>query len=121
MSRARTYVTRGAVVATMLLVGAAQGVATSHAAPDDNSGKQCDQMTWPQPLPGIDGKRLDAIFNDPVLICLTLKAATAPDGHNVMNDASNHPNAWAITSMTPPPGTLVPKTQNITMTVVSQD
>lgn len=120
MARTRTYVTRGAAVATMLLVGAAQGLAVGHAAPatDDNSGKQCDQMTWPQPLPGIDGKYLDAIFNDPVLICLNLHAATAPDGHNVMNDAANHPDSWAITSITPPSGTMVPKSQIINMTVV---
>jgi hypothetical protein len=113
MSRARTYVIRGAVAAAMLLVGAVQGVAVSHA-----DGPQCDQMTWPQPLPQINGRGLDAIFNDPILICLSLHAATAPDGHNVMNDAANHPDSWLITSMTPPPGTSVPKSQEISMTVV---
>lgn len=115
MSRARTYVTRGVAV-TMLLVGAALGSAVSHA--DDNSELECDQMVWPQPLPEVEGRRLDAVFNDPILICLSVHAATAPDGHNVMNDAANHPDSWLITSMTPPPGAVVPKSQAITLTVV---
>lgn len=113
MSRARTYAIRGAVAAAMLLVCAGQGLAVSHA-----DGPQCDQMKWPQPLPPINGRGLDAIFNDPILICLSLHAATAPDGHNVMNDAANHPDSWLITSMTPPSGSLVPKSQELTMTVV---
>ncbi len=113
MSRARTYVIRGAVAAAMLLACAGQGLAVSHA-----DGPQCDQMAWPQPLPQINGRGLDAIFNDPILICLSLDAATAPDGHNVMDDAANHPDSWLITSMTPPPGALVPKSQELTMTVV---
>lgn len=113
MSPARTYVIRGAVAAAMLFVCAGQGLAVSHA-----DGPQCDQMTWPQRLPQTNGRGLDAIFNDPILICLSLHAATAPDGHNVMNDAANHPDSWLITSMTPPPGALVPKSQELTMTVV---
>ena len=113
MTRAWTFVIRGAVAATMLLVGAGQGLAVSHA-----DGPECDQMTWPQPLPQVDGRGLDAIFNDPILICLSLNKATAPDGHNVMDDAANHPDSWLITSMLPPPGTAVPKSQQITLTVV---
>lgn len=107
---------RGAVAATMLLVGAGPGLAIGHA--DDNSGQECDQMAWPRPLPQVDGRGLDAVFNDPILICLSVHAATAPDGHNVMNDAANHPDSWQITSMSPPPGALVPKSQAITLTVI---
>jgi hypothetical protein len=113
-------VTRCAAVATLLLVGAAQGLAVSHGAPP-NSELQCDQMAWPLPLPEVDGRGLDAIFNDPILICLSVKAAKAPDGHNVMNDAANHPDSWRITSMTPPPGAVVPKSQEITLTVVPKE
>jgi hypothetical protein len=120
MSPARTFVTRGAAVAAMLLVGVAQVVAVSHAAPS-NGEQQCDQMPWPLALPAVDGRGLDAIFNDPILICLSVHAATAPDGHNVMNDAANHPDSWRITSMTPPPGAVVPKSQSISLTVVPKD
>jgi hypothetical protein len=39
----------------------------------------------------------------------------------VMNDAANHPDSWRITSMTPPPGAVVPKSQSISLTVVPKD
>jgi len=47
--------------------------------------------------------------------------ATAPDGHDAMNDPALDAYKWRITSMNPAAGTLIPRNQQITLTVVHDD
>jgi hypothetical protein len=87
--------------------------------PTDRTVQQeCDAKKWPLPLPSAVGRKLDFLDVDPVLICLNVAAATAPDGHDTMNDPDNRAYGWRITSMSPAPGTPVAETQPITLTVV---
>ncbi|HXO81277.1 MAG TPA: PASTA domain-containing protein [Mycobacterium sp.] len=45
--------------------------------------------------------------------------ATAPDGHDAANDPENIAYTWKITSMSPPAGTMLPRNQKISLTVVN--
>jgi hypothetical protein len=114
-------VTGTAGVAAILMTAAGFAGAMSHASPtmptDHTVQQDCDAELWPLPLNNVVGESLDTIDYDPVLTCLDVAAATAPDGHNVMNDPANQADGWQITSMSPPAGTPVTETQTITLTV----
>lgn len=87
--------------------------------PIDRTVQQiCDAMPWPLPLRETVGQTVNVFTDDPVLICLNVAAATAPDGHDVQNDPAMAAYHWRITSMSPPAGTLVPETQAITLKVI---
>ncbi|TAM69156.1 hypothetical protein [Mycobacterium sp.] len=75
------------------------------------------KLNWPMPLPPTVGSSLGVIDQDTTLECLTNITATAPDGHDVMNDPVNDSYKWQINSMNPPAGTLVSRTQEIHLTV----
>ena len=71
--------------------------------------QDCDAKKWPLPLPNAVGKTLEFLDDDPVLICLNIAAAIAPDGHDADNDPARDAQWWKITSMSPPAGTVVRK------------
>lgn len=81
----------------------------------------CNAMHWPMPLPATVGYSLWHLSNDSILQCFDDIKAVAPDGHDAMNDSASDANTWKITSMTPPPGTMVPRNQQINLTVVRDD
>ncbi len=60
-------------------------------------------------IPNAVGKALEFLDDDPVLICLNIAAAIAPDGHDADNDPARDAQWWKITSMSPPAGTVVRK------------
>jgi hypothetical protein len=69
---------------------AATASQASPTMPTDHTVQQeCDAKKWPLPLPVAVGKNLEFLDDDPVLICLNVAAATAPDGHDVMNDPAS--------------------------------
>jgi hypothetical protein len=78
----------------------------------------CQAMHWPMPLPPTVGYSLNHLSNDSVLICFDNVVATAPDGHDAANDPENIAYTWKVTSMSPPAGTMVPRNQKISLTVV---
>jgi hypothetical protein len=80
--------------------------------------EMCNAMHWPMPLPPTVGYSLNHLTNDSILICFDNVVATAPDGHDATNDPENVAYAWKITSMSPPAGTMVPRNQKISLTVV---
>jgi hypothetical protein len=55
------------------------------------------------------------------LSCLDNVTATAPNGHDAMNDPSLDAYKWWIASMNPPAGTTIPRNQQITLTVIHDD
>ncbi|OBG55764.1 hypothetical protein A5703_07390 [Mycobacterium sp. E188] len=80
--------------------------------------EMCKSMHWPMPLPATVGYSLAHLSNDSILQCFDNITATAPDGHDAMNDPARDSYSWKITAMTPPAGTMVPMNQKITLTVV---
>jgi hypothetical protein len=76
----------------------------------------CNAM--PMPLPPTVGYSLEHTSNDSILQYFDNITATAPDGHDAMNDPARDAHTWRITSMTPPAGTMVPMNQKINLTVV---
>jgi hypothetical protein len=84
--------------------------ALTHADNDDVQ-QDCTAKSWPQPLPNAVGRQLEDIINDDSFwICLNV-AATAPDGHNIMNDQTGYTESWRITSQSPQEGTPVAENQ----------
>jgi hypothetical protein len=83
--------------------------------------EMCKAMHWPMPLPPTVGWSLMHLTNDTLLSCFDNVTATAPDGHDAMNDPANAAFTWKITSMTPPAGTMVMRDQQIKLTVVHDD
>jgi hypothetical protein len=96
---------------------AAVMIGCAPAARAITGNEACDAMKWPMPLPPTVGWPLDHIDGDSILECLDF-SATAPDGHDVMNDPARDAHTWRITGMSPPAGTLVARTQTINVTVV---
>lgn len=80
--------------------------------------EMCKAMHWPMPLPPTVGYNLEHLDKDTILTCFDNITASAPDGHDVMNDPVNWAYTWKITSMSPPAGTMVLMHQLITLTVV---
>jgi len=83
--------------------------------------EMCNAMHWPMPLPPTVGWFLMHLTNDTILSCIDNVTATAPDGHDAMNDPALDAYKWRITSMNPAAGTLIPRNQQITLTVVHDD
>lgn len=81
--------------------------------------EMCQAMHWPMPLPPTVGYSLNHLSDDSVLICFDNVVAIASDGHDATNDPESMAYAWKITSMTPPAGTMVPRNQKISLTVVN--
>jgi hypothetical protein len=70
------------------------------------------------PMPATIGWSLMHLSNDTLLSCFDNVTATAPDGHDAINDPVNAAFTWKITSMIPPAGTMVMRDQQIKLTVV---
>ena len=83
--------------------------------------EMCNAMHWPMPLPPTVGYSLWHLSNDSILQCFDNVKAIAPDGHDAMNDPARDANTWKITSMTPSSGTMVPRDQQINLTVVHDE
>ncbi|MEU0940090.1 PASTA domain-containing protein [Embleya sp. NPDC005971] len=88
---------------------------TTHTDPAAKPGTACFGQQWPQPVPDVVGRDLSS-GTDP-LLCYQVAAATAPDGHDVMQDPGNTARLWTITAMNPRAGTPVEPTTPITLTV----
>jgi hypothetical protein len=56
------------------------------------------------PLPPTVGYSLVHTSNDSILSCFDNIVATAPDGHDAMNDPASQAYTWKVTSMSPPAG-----------------
>ena len=105
-------------LATVALVAVAATIGCAPAAKAITGNEQCNAMHWPMPLPPTVGYSLEHLINDSLLACFDNIVATAPDGHDAMNDPASQAYTWKITSMTPPAGTMVPRNQKINLTVV---
>lgn len=109
-------------MAAVLFVGVGLAGSSARASPlpprDPNLPQTCDDLSWPLRLPGTVGRTLDFIFADPILRCVYVTKAIAPDGHDVMDDQLSQAYRWLIISTSPPAGTPVVKNQLISMTVV---
>jgi hypothetical protein len=81
----------------------------------------CNAMHWPMPLPPTVGYSLDHLTYDSILSCFDNVSAIAPDGHDAVNDPERDAHTWKVTKMTPPAGTMVPRNQQINLTVVHDD
>jgi len=81
--------------------------------------EMCQAMHWPMPLPATTGWALTHLDSDSILSCLNNVVATAPDGHDVMNDPANSVYAWKIATMSPAAGTMVTRDQKISLTGVN--
>ncbi|MGO9353649.1 MAG: hypothetical protein ACLP3C_23490 [Mycobacterium sp.] len=104
---------------TVAVVAAAAAVGCAPAASAVIGEQLCEAMNWPMPLPPMVGYGVDHIMNDSILICFDNIVATAPDGHDVLTETGpNESGNWRVTSMSPAAGTLVMRSQPITMTVV---
>jgi hypothetical protein len=92
------------------VTAAGYGCGPSHASPtptDRTMQQICDAMPWPLPLPDAVGRTLEDSINDPVLTCLNVAAATAPDGHDAQNDpARDAPLVADHKHVSPPPAHL---------------
>jgi hypothetical protein len=80
--------------------------------------EMCQAMHWPMPLPSTVGYNLNHLFEGTILSCFDNVVAKAPDGHDAMNDPAAKAYTWKITSMSPAAGSMVPRIQNINLTVV---
>jgi hypothetical protein len=109
------------MVAKALVVSAvvAAGTGCAPTAMAITGEEMCQAMHWPMPLPPTVGYSLNHLSNDSVLICFDNVVAIAPDGHDAANDPENIAYTWKITSMSPPAGTMVPRNQTISLTVVN--
>jgi hypothetical protein len=101
--------------ATLVAVVMAGSAPVANAVTGD---EMCKAMHWPMPLPPTIGWSLTHMDYDSVLSCFQNLTATAPDGHDTMNDPANQAHNWKVTSMTPPAGTMVPMDQKLSLTVV---
>jgi hypothetical protein len=103
------------VVAAAVVVAAS--VVCAPVARAITGDEMCKAMHWPMPLPSMVGYPLDHMDNDTILSCLDF-TATAPDGHDAMNDPALQAHTWKVTGQSPPAGTMVPQTQKVVLTVV---
>jgi hypothetical protein len=108
------------VMVKTLSAGAAVAVAVgcAPAAAAITGEEMCQAMHWPMPLPGTVGYSLIHLSNDSILSCFDNVVAKAPDGHDAMNDPASQAYTWKVTSMSPPAGSMVPRDQKISLTVV---
>ena len=109
-----TKLTAAAAVTAMTICCAPVAGATT-------GDEMCNAMHWPMPLPPTVGWSLMHLTNDTILSCFDNVTATAPDGHDAMNDPAMTAYHWRITSMSPDAGTLIPRNQQLTLTVVHDD
>ena len=109
-------------IAGALAVPVAAAMLAAPAARAITGEEMCKAMHWPMPLPPTVGYGIDRTMNDSVLMCFDNMVATAPDGHDVMNDTiDKSPSLWRVTSMSPPAGTLENRDQKISLSVVRDD
>jgi hypothetical protein len=106
-----------AVTAAMLLL-ATPTFCWAPSATAITGDEMCRAMHWPMPLPPMVGWSLEHTGNDTIFQCFDNITATAPDGHDTMNDRARDAYSWKVTSMMPPAGTMVPMNQQIKLTVV---
>ena len=81
------------------------------------AAQACAAQAWPQPVPNVVGQNLSDAGGG-VLTCFALARATAPDGHDVMNDPASEAYRWRIVSLSPPVGTLVALNTPIMLTLI---
>jgi Zincin-like metallopeptidase len=79
-----------------------QQPAARHRLPRHRRPGGADRL--PDRLPPTVGYSLFHFSNDSILQCFDNVTATAPDGHDAMNDPASQAFSWKITSMTPPAG-----------------
>jgi hypothetical protein len=92
----------------MKLAAVAVMIGCAPAARAITGEELCKGMDWPMPLPPTVGYGIDHTMNDSVLVCFDNMVATAPDGHNVMNDTiDKSPRLLEGDQHVPPAGTLV--------------
>ena len=107
-----------ATVAVMTTMPVCSAAPTARAITGE---ELCQSMKWPMPLPPTVGYSLMHLSNDSILQCFDNVKAIAPDGHDAMNDPARDANTWKIASMNPSSGTMVPRDQQINLTVVHDD
>lgn len=108
--------------ATVLLAAAGlpiAGCSSSTPKADGRATTACDNKTWPQPVPVVIGKPLTDAVDGP-LLCFNITKATAPDGHDALQDPANDTD-WTVAGTTPAVGTLVAEKQSITLTVTANN
>ncbi|QSE86574.1 hypothetical protein [Rhodococcus koreensis] len=74
----------------------------------------CDREPWPLQLPDVQGLDFNTASTD-TLFCFNLTVATAPDGHDVMNDPANSTYEWFISNESPQPGTPMDRSTPVTL------
>ncbi|MFE9558951.1 hypothetical protein ACFYMW_30665 [Streptomyces sp. NPDC006692] len=79
----------------------------------------CDAKTWPQPIPAVIGKPLVDAVSGP-LLCFDITTATAPDGHNALDDSTTDAARWTISKTTPASGTHVTEHQAVTLQLAAR-
>jgi hypothetical protein len=97
----------------------AAGIGCAPTAMAVTGEEMCQAMHWPMPLPPTVGYSLVHTSNDSILSCFDNIVPTAPDGHDAMNDPASQAYTWKVASMSPPAGTMVPRNQKISLTVVN--
>jgi hypothetical protein len=109
VNRTRTAIV--SIAAAVLLLTAC----SSAPKADGRPATICDAKAWPQPVPVVAGKLLTDTVDGP-LLCFNVTEATAPDGHDALQDPANDTD-WTITGVTPAAGTRVTEKQPIALTV----
>jgi hypothetical protein len=104
---------KGALVMKVVTIAVMMAVTIgcAPAARAITGNELCNAMHWPMPLPPTVGYSLEHTSNDSILQRFDNITATAPDGHDAMNDPARGAHKWRITSMSPYAGTLVPRTR----------
>ncbi|MFE9407752.1 hypothetical protein ACFYN0_02980 [Streptomyces sp. NPDC006704] len=112
MKHTRTVTVVLVAAASLILAGCSSGPPKADGRP----ATACENKTWPQKIPAVVGKPLTDAVDGP-LLCFNITRATAPDGHDALQDSTTDATQWIINSVTPAAGTRVTEHQAVTLTV----
>lgn len=80
----------------------------------------CAAQSWPRPVPQVAGLNFDEVWMSGSLACWPNVRGLAPDGHDATGDKDGS-GPWKITTIEPPPGTLLARDATITAKLIPAD